>query len=45
MFQVVANFSYNLVHNNRGFHIMKVSGFERVHLPIYQNFAHNGFIM
>ncbi|KAF0300653.1 Protein bark beetle [Amphibalanus amphitrite] len=24
--QVVANFSYNLVHNNRGFHIMKVSG-------------------
>ncbi|XP_037072320.1 LOW QUALITY PROTEIN: protein bark beetle-like [Pollicipes pollicipes] len=42
--QVVANFSYNLVHNNHGFHIMKVSGFERVHLPIYQNFAHNGFL-
>ncbi|XP_072155093.1 protein bark beetle isoform X2 [Bemisia tabaci] len=41
--QVVSNFTYNYVHNNFGFHILEVSGFERVRLPIYQTTSHNGF--
>lgn len=41
--QVVSNFSYNYVHNNIGHHILEVSGFEKVRLPIYQSTSHNGF--
>ncbi|KAG8238179.1 hypothetical protein J437_LFUL014055 [Ladona fulva] len=41
--QVVSNFTYNYVHYNLGMHILEVSGFERVRLPIYQTASHNGF--
>uniref|UniRef100_A0A1V1FT29 Putative CTL17 isoform B n=1 Tax=Reticulitermes speratus TaxID=60591 RepID=A0A1V1FT29_9NEOP len=41
--QVVSNFSYNYVHDNWGYHILEVSGFEKVRLPIYQTTSHNGF--
>ncbi|XP_071445359.1 protein bark beetle [Hetaerina americana] len=41
--QVVSNFTYNYVHNNIGRHILEVSGFEKVRLPIYQTTSHNGF--
>ncbi|BES98492.1 Scavenger receptor cysteine-rich domain [Nesidiocoris tenuis] len=41
--QVVSNFTYNFVYGNKGLHILEVSGFERVRLPIYQSTAHNGF--
>ncbi|GLH02202.1 LOW QUALITY PROTEIN: Protein bark beetle [Gryllus bimaculatus] len=41
--QVVSNFTYNYVHHNFGHHILEVSGFERVRLPIYQTTSHNGF--
>lgn len=41
--QVVSNFTYNYVHRNLGSHILEVSGFERVRLPIYQTTSHNGF--
>jgi hypothetical protein len=41
--QVVCNTSYNTIHNNRGKHIMEVTGFNNVRLPIYQSFTHNGF--
>ena len=43
LFQVVCNTSYNTIHNNRGKHIMEVTGFNNVRLPIYQSFTHNGF--
>jgi len=39
----VSNFSYNYVHDNWGYHILEVSGFEKVRLPIYQTTSHNGF--
>ncbi|KAF6211152.1 hypothetical protein GE061_014267 [Apolygus lucorum] len=41
--QVVSNFTYNFVYGNTGSHILEISGFERVRLPIYQSTAHNGF--
>ncbi|XP_063235879.1 protein bark beetle isoform X2 [Bacillus rossius redtenbacheri] len=41
--QVVSNFTYNYVHDNRGQYILEVSGFEKVRLPIYQTTSHNGF--
>jgi len=41
--QVISNFTYNYVHDNRGAHILEVSGFEKVRLPYYQTTAHNGF--
>jgi hypothetical protein len=43
LLQVVSNFSYNYVHDNWGYHILEVSGFEKVRLPIYQTTSHNGF--
>jgi hypothetical protein len=43
LLQVVSNFSYNYVHDNWGYHILEVSGFEKVRLPIYQSTSHNGF--
>ncbi|PSN57210.1 hypothetical protein C0J52_05036 [Blattella germanica] len=42
-FRVVSNFSYNYVQENYGYHILEVSGFEKVRLPIYQSTSHNGF--
>jgi len=41
--QVVSNFTYNYVHDNWGYYILEVSGFEKVRLPIYQTTSHNGF--
>ncbi|XP_049764444.1 protein bark beetle [Schistocerca cancellata] len=41
--QVVTNFSYNFVQNNIGCHILEVSGFEKVRLPIYQITYNNSF--
>lgn len=41
--QVVSNFTYNYLHRNWGGHILEVSGFEKVRLPIYQTTSHNGF--
>ncbi|XP_052754555.1 protein bark beetle isoform X2 [Galleria mellonella] len=41
--QVVSNFSHNYVHRNRGRRILRVAGFQRVRLPVYQTTAHNGF--
>ncbi|XP_059476974.1 protein bark beetle isoform X2 [Neocloeon triangulifer] len=41
--QVVSNFTFNYLHNNLGRHILEVSGFEKVRLPIYQTTSHNGF--
>jgi hypothetical protein len=40
---VVSNFTFNYLHNNLGKHILEVSGFEKVRLPIYQTTSHNGF--
>ena len=39
----MCNTSYNTIHNNRGKHIMEVTRFNNVRLPIYQSFTHNGF--
>ncbi|KAL0266608.1 UNVERIFIED_CONTAM: hypothetical protein PYX00_009105 [Menopon gallinae] len=41
--QVISNFTYNYVHENRGAHIMEISGFEKVRLSYYQSTSHNGF--
>ncbi|XP_057327444.1 protein bark beetle isoform X2 [Microplitis mediator] len=41
--QVVSNMSYNYLHANLGLHLLVISGFERVRLPIYQSTTHNGF--
>ncbi|KAL4715552.1 hypothetical protein ACJJTC_009178 [Scirpophaga incertulas] len=41
--QVVSNFTYNYVHDNRGQRILEVSGFDKVRLPIYQTTSHNYF--
>ncbi|CAG5108295.1 Similar to bark: Protein bark beetle (Drosophila melanogaster) [Cotesia congregata] len=41
--QVVSNMSYNYLHANLGLHLLEISGFERVRLPIYQSTTHNGF--
>jgi hypothetical protein len=43
--QVVSNLSENYFHANRGEHIMEVSGFEKVRLPIYQSCTHNSFYL
>ncbi|XP_046838795.1 protein bark beetle [Vespa crabro] len=41
--QVVSNMSLNYLHANLGLHLLEISGFERVRLPIYQSTSHNGF--
>lgn len=41
--QVISNFTYNFVHDNKGSHILEVSGFEMVRLNYYQVTSHNGF--
>lgn len=43
--QVVSNLTENYFHANRGRHIMEVSGFNKVRLPIYQSCVHNSFFM
>ncbi|XP_054002830.1 protein bark beetle [Hylaeus anthracinus] len=41
--QVVSNMTLNYLHANLGAHLLEISGFERVRLPIYQTTSHNGF--
>lgn len=41
--QVVSNMSLNYLRANLGLHLLEISGFERVRLPIYQTTSHNGF--
>ncbi|XP_031833217.2 C-type lectin domain-containing protein bark beetle [Nomia melanderi] len=41
--QVVSNMTLNYLHGNLGAHLLEISGFERVRLPIYQSTSHNGF--
>ncbi|XP_015594324.1 protein bark beetle isoform X2 [Cephus cinctus] len=41
--QVVSNMTLNYLHGNLGMHLLEISGFERVRLPIYQSTSHNGF--
>ncbi|XP_012253572.2 protein bark beetle isoform X3 [Athalia rosae] len=41
--QVVSNMTLNYLHGNLGMHLLEISGFEKVRLPIYQSTAHNGF--
>ncbi|XP_034949444.1 protein bark beetle isoform X2 [Chelonus insularis] len=41
--QVVSNMTLNYLHANLGLHLLVISGFERVRLPIYQSTSHNGF--
>lgn len=41
--QVVSNFTLNYLHGNLALHLLEISGFERVRLPIYQSTSHNGF--
>ncbi|XP_043526927.1 protein bark beetle [Frieseomelitta varia] len=41
--QVVSNMTLNYLHANLGAHLLEVSGFEGVRLPIYQSTSHNGF--
>ncbi|KAK0090170.1 hypothetical protein PV325_002595 [Microctonus aethiopoides] len=41
--QVVSNMTLNYLHANLGIHLLEISGFERVRLPIYQSTSHNGF--
>ncbi|XP_046609560.1 protein bark beetle isoform X2 [Neodiprion virginianus] len=41
--QVVSNMTLNYLHGNQGKHLLEISGFERVRLPIYQSTSHNGF--
>ncbi|XP_023246946.1 protein bark beetle [Copidosoma floridanum] len=41
--QVVSNMTLNYLHGNLGKHLLEISGFERVRLPIYQSTSHNGF--
>lgn len=41
--QVVSNMTLNYLHANLGMHLLEISGFERVRLPIYQSTSHNGF--
>ncbi|KAF7992731.1 hypothetical protein HCN44_005075 [Aphidius gifuensis] len=41
--QVVSNMTLNYLRANLGLHLLEVSGFERVRLPIYQTTSHNGF--
>lgn len=41
--QVVSNMTLNYLHANLGLHLLEISGFERVRLPIYQSTSHNGF--
>ncbi|XP_070163334.1 protein bark beetle [Polyergus mexicanus] len=41
--QVVSNMTLNYLHGNIGMHLLEISGFERVRLPIYQSTSHNGF--
>lgn len=41
--QVVSNMTLNYLHANLGAHLLEISGFERVRLPIYQSTSHNGF--
>ncbi|XP_012276535.1 protein bark beetle isoform X2 [Orussus abietinus] len=41
--QVVSNMTLNYLHGNLGMHLLEISGFERVRLPIYQTTSHNGF--
>ncbi|XP_020286537.1 protein bark beetle isoform X2 [Pseudomyrmex gracilis] len=41
--QVVSNMTLNYLHGNLGMHLLEISGFEKVRLPIYQSTSHNGF--
>ncbi|KAJ8673362.1 hypothetical protein QAD02_004624 [Eretmocerus hayati] len=41
--QVLSNMTLNYLHGNLGNHLLEISGFERVKLPIYQSTSHNGF--
>ncbi|KAL7298469.1 hypothetical protein TKK_0008256 [Trichogramma kaykai] len=41
--QVVSNMTLNHLQGNIGKHLLEISGFERVRLPIYQSTSHNGF--
>nr|XP_003703916.1 PREDICTED: uncharacterized protein LOC100876764 [Megachile rotundata] len=41
--QVVSNMTLNYLHANLGAHLLEISGFEGVRLPIYQSTSHNGF--
>ncbi|OAD61568.1 hypothetical protein WN48_00079 [Eufriesea mexicana] len=41
--QVVSNMTLNYLHGNLGAHLLEISGFEGVRLPIYQSTSHNGF--
>ncbi|XP_066594103.1 protein bark beetle [Prorops nasuta] len=41
--QVVSNMTYNYLQANLGLHLLEISGFDRVRLPIYQSTTHNGF--
>lgn len=41
--QVVSNMTLNYLHANLGAHLLEISGFDGVRLPIYQSTSHNGF--
>ncbi|XP_050535824.1 protein bark beetle [Daktulosphaira vitifoliae] len=43
LYQVVSNFTYNYVYNNIGLHILKMSGFQGIRLPLQSVTLHNGF--
>ncbi|VVC30467.1 Hypothetical protein CINCED_3A021775 [Cinara cedri] len=41
--QVISNFTFNYVFGNIGFHILKMSGFQGIRLPLQSSTSHNGF--
>lgn len=39
----MSNFTLNFVQSNFGSHVLEISGFGGVRLPIFQTTSHNGF--
>ncbi|XP_050428797.1 protein bark beetle isoform X2 [Adelges cooleyi] len=41
--QVISNFTFNYVYGNIGLHILQMSGFQGIRLPLQSSTSHNGF--